>query len=139
MKILTPPLLNAYSFAKTFVKEIEPSNKFFTQYVDVIITILFNDKLIVSGGPSAGCFFATILISLALKKPVFQNLAMTGQISSDGIIGKIGGIRQKVGAVVRGGLKNVIVPKANQEDFEALPRRIKEKVTVYYAETYNCF
>ena len=58
-------------------------------------------------------------------------------ISSDGKIGRIGGIPRKVRAVVRGGLKHVIVPKGNKKDFEKLPKKIKNSVTVHYAETYQ--
>lgn len=90
-----------------------------------------------ASGSSAGCVYASILISLALQKPIYQNLAMTGQISPKGEIGRIGGIKQKVGAVINAGLKKVIIPKENQEDYEKLPQFIKERVIVHYAETFK--
>ena len=62
---------------------------------------------------------------------------MTGQISSKGKIGRVGGIDHKVTAAVEAGLENVIIPKDNQKDFEALPPKIKDNVTVHYAETFE--
>ena len=86
-------IMEAYSFAKEFVKEIDPFNNFFNQSEVICITKLFNHTFTVNTGPSAGRVFATILISLALQKPVCQDLAMTGQITSEGKIRKIGGVR----------------------------------------------
>ena len=62
---------------------------------------------------------------------------MTGEISIKGKIGGVGGIDLKVTAAVEAGLEIVIIPKGNQKDFEALPTKIKDNVTVYYAETYE--
>ena len=130
-------ILNAHSYAKQFVKKIDQSNDFFTQDVSIILAMVVNEYLIFGSGPSAGCVYASILISLALQRPIYQNLAMTGQISSKGEIGRIGGVEQKVGAVVEAGLKEVIIPKENREDFENLPQKIKENVIVHYAETFQ--
>ena len=62
---------------------------------------------------------------------------MTGEISTKGKIGKVGGIDKKVIAAVEAGLTNVIIPKGNQKDFEALSDEIKEKITVHYVETFE--
>ena len=62
---------------------------------------------------------------------------MTGKISFDGKIGKVSGIDLKVKAAVEAGLKRVIMPKANQPDFEKLPAETKNKVKPYYAETFE--
>ena len=62
---------------------------------------------------------------------------MTGKISTQGKIGRVGGIDKKVTAAVEAGLENVIIPKENQKDFEALPDEIKDKITFYFVETYE--
>ena len=127
----------AHKYAKKFVKTIDPSNTFLEQDVELILSDVFKDGFKHSSGSSAGCGTASILISLALQKPIYQNLAMTGQISPDGKIGPVGGIAEKVKATVAAGLEKVIIPKENQKDFEALPSEIKNNIKVVYAETFQ--
>ena len=105
--------------------------------MDINLSEVEANTFIYCSGSSAGCVYVTVLISLALQKPICQNLAMTGEISLKGKIGRVGGIDQKVTAAVEAGLKNVIIPKGNQKDFEALPPKIKDNVTVHYAETFE--
>lgn len=71
-------------------------------------------------GPSAGCTMVTSLLSLALDKPVKQNLAMTGEITLTGKILPIGGVKEKTIAAKRSEVKTIIFPKDNQKDFEEL-------------------
>ena len=75
------------------------------------ISIIENNSFSYFSGPSSGCVFATLLISLALQKAIPQDLAMTGTISSEGKIGPIGGIYKKVKAAFEAGLKTVIIQK----------------------------
>ena len=105
--------------------------------MDVNLSKVKDNSFIFCKGASFGCVYVTVLISLALQKPICQNLAMTGQISIKGKIGYGGGIDQKVTAAVEAGLENVIIPKHNRKDFEALPPKIKGNVTVHYAETFE--
>ena len=136
----------AYKFAKKFVKTIDPSNNVLEEnvifYLAQISTMgswtrLEDVSLGPARGPSAGPIYASILVSYALQKPIYQNLAMTGLISVEGKIGKIGAIYGKVIGSVKAGLKTVIVPRENQKDYEALPSEIKEKIEVCYAETFD--
>ena len=71
--------------------------------------------IVYGSGPCCGCAYVAIIVSLALQKPIRQNLAMTGKISFDGKIGKVGGIDKKVPAAVEAGLKRVIIPKARRK------------------------
>ena len=127
----------AYNFAKKFVKTIDPSNDFLEEDIELVLSTVVKDVFVISSGPSAGCVYASILISLALQKPILQNLAMTGTISPTGKIGRIGDINKKVTAAVTAGLKTVIVPKENKEDFEALLPKIKKNIKVVYAEIFE--
>lgn len=62
---------------------------------------------------------------------------MTGEISLNGKVLKIGGVKEKTMAAVREGLKTLIFPKANQADVERLPDYIKENVKFHFVETYD--
>ena len=62
---------------------------------------------------------------------------MTGRISCDGKIGFVRGIDIKVDAVVKAVLENVIIPMSNEDDFKALPAKIKESVTVHFVERFE--
>lgn len=72
-------------------------------------------------GPSAGVTLATVLASLASGRPVRSDVAMTGEISLTGQVLAVGGIKEKVLAAKRAGLKKVYLPKANQHDLAEIP------------------
>jgi Lon-like ATP-dependent protease len=70
-------------------------------------------------GPSAGCTMTTSLLSLAMDKPVLENVAMTGEITLTGKILKIGGLKEKAIAAKRSGVKTIIFPLSNKSDWLA--------------------
>jgi len=74
--------------------------------------------------PSAGCTMVTALLSLALNRSVRDDLAMTGEISLTGRILPVGGIREKVIAARREGVKCLVLPKGNEHDFKDLPESV---------------
>jgi Lon-like ATP-dependent protease len=76
-------------------------------------------------GPSAGITMVTSLLSLALNKPVLNNLAMTGEITLTGKVLPIGGVREKCIASKRAGVTRVIVPIGNKKDWTDLPDSIR--------------
>ena len=129
----------AYSYAKIFVKKIDPSNSFLTDEINLNVTVVFlNSGMSNPGqGASAGCVIASCFISFALQKPVKKDLVMTGTISPEGKIGSIGGVFGKVVGSIKAGMKQIILPKENQADFEILPTKIKASITVHYAETFH--
>jgi ATP-dependent Lon protease len=76
-------------------------------------------------------------MSLALNKTVKNNLALTGEISHDGNVLKIGGVRQKCQGALRYNIKHISLPLGNKEDFEKLPDDIKMAFeNVYFPENY---
>ncbi len=79
-------------------------------------------------GPSAGIAMATALASLALGRPVSEEVAMTGEITLTGQVLPIGGVREKVLAAQRAGLTTVILPKENEPDLEDLPRDVRKSM-----------
>ena len=79
-------------------------------------------------GPSAGVTIATSLLSLLIKQPVRHDVAMTGEISLRGRVLPVGGIKEKVIAARRAGIKTVILPQRNEKDLQEVPEHIRKKL-----------
>ena len=86
-------------------------------------------------GPSAGITMATALASLYLGIPVRSDTAMTGEISLSGLVLPVGGIKEKVLAARRAGIKKVILPKANQKDLREVPEEVREEMAFTLVDT----
>lgn len=81
-------------------------------------------------GPSAGITITTALASLLTNKKVSGNIAMTGEVSLRGNVMPIGGLKEKLMAAERAGVKKAFIPKDNIEDLKDIPEEIKEKIEV---------
>ncbi|HQV95900.1 MAG TPA: magnesium chelatase domain-containing protein, partial [Anaerolineales bacterium] len=88
-------------------------------------------------GPSAGVTMATALVSLASGRKVKPNVGMTGEITLRGQVLPIGGVKEKVLAAHRNGLKTIILPKYNEQDVEDVPDEIKDAMKFVYVETVD--
>lgn len=88
-------------------------------------------------GPSAGITMASALLSLLLKKRLPRKVAMTGELTLTGQVLAVGGIREKVIAARRVGIREVILPEACQRDFDELPDYLKDGLTVHFAKQYD--
>jgi ATP-dependent Lon protease len=86
-------------------------------------------------GPSAGVTMATAIVSLATGRTVSEEVGMTGEITLTGQVLQIGGVREKVLAAQRAGLKTVILPQENEADLGELPEETREEITFVLAET----
>lgn len=124
----------AYTYSKVFLDTIDPNCNVL---LDNNIHLHVPEGATPKDGPSAGCTIVTAAVSLALNKPVRENLAMTGEISLRGKILPVGGIKEKVLAAKRAGVDTVILPADNRKDFDDLPDLVKQDVTVHFAETYD--
>ena len=87
-------------------------------------------------GPSAGVTMTTALVSLLTGRPVKSTVGMTGEITLQGKVLPIGGVKQKVLAAHRAGLTEVVLPKRNGPDLEDVPERVREAMTFHLADTY---
>jgi ATP-dependent Lon protease len=85
-------------------------------------------------GPSAGVTMLVSLVSLLTDKPVRNDVAMTGEITLRGLVLPVGGIKQKVLAAKRAGIKSVLLPKLNEKDLEEVPESIKENMDFRFIE-----
>jgi len=86
-------------------------------------------------GPSAGITMATALISALTNTPVDRKVAMTGEVTLRGNVLPIGGLKQKVLAARRAGIRTVIIPDKNKKDLEEIPSHVKRSLSFVFAET----
>ena len=84
-------------------------------------------------GPSAGVTMTTAIVSLLTGRPVRNTVAMTGEVTLQGLVLPIGGVKQKVLAAHRMGLTEVILPKRNEKDIDDVPQSVREKMTFHFA------
>jgi len=86
-------------------------------------------------GPSAGVTMVTALVSLLTGRPVEAEVGMTGEISLQGQVLPIGGVKQKILAAHRAGLRRVILPKRNEADLDDVPEDVRHEMAFQLAET----
>ena len=88
-------------------------------------------------GPSAGIAMYTTLVSVFTKTPVRKDVAMTGEITLQGRVLPIGGLKEKLLAALRGGIKTVIIPKENEKDLAEIPDNVKKGMTIIPVENVS--
>ncbi len=86
-------------------------------------------------GPSAGIAMYTTLVSVLTKIPVRKDVAMTGEITLQGRVLPIGGLKEKLLSALRGGIKTVIIPKDNEKDLVEIPDNVKEGLRIIPVST----
>ncbi|MEZ5596349.1 MAG: S16 family serine protease, partial [Pseudomonadales bacterium] len=86
-------------------------------------------------GPSAGVTIATAMVSAYLDRPVRSDIAMTGELTLAGLVLPVGGIKEKVLAAHRTGIRHVLLPRENEADLEKLPDSVREEMTFTLLDT----
>jgi ATP-dependent Lon protease len=87
-------------------------------------------------GPSAGITMASALLSLARNRRAVSNMAMTGELTLTGQVLPVGGIREKVLAAKRAGIKEIVLPEANRGDFAELPEAVASGMTAHFVSRF---
>jgi ATP-dependent Lon protease len=85
-------------------------------------------------GPSAGIALLTAMASLLVDRPIRPRLAMTGEITLKGNVLPVGGIKEKVLAAHRSGIRTLILPKRNEKDMEDVPEEVRRDLTIHYVD-----
>ena len=88
-------------------------------------------------GPSAGVTMATALLSLARGKRMRRGLAMTGELTLTGRVLAVGGIREKIIAARRAGVREIVLPAAVRGEFDELPDYIRARLKFHFVDTYS--
>lgn len=124
----------SHTYAQQFLRKVDKKNKYLES---AKLHMHIPEGAVPKDGPSAGVTMTTSLLSLALERPVRKDLAMTGELTLTGKVLPVGGIKEKTIAAKRSGVSKIILPEANQRDFEELPDYIKEGMEVHYASMYK--
>ena len=122
----------AHSWARAHARAIDLDPKWFEEN-DVHVHVPAG--AVPKDGPSAGIAIATAIVSLARGEPVSEDAAMTGEITLTGQVLQIGGVRDKVLAAARAGVRRVILPRDNEPDLEELPAETREEIEFVLADT----
>merc|ERR1712166_301005 len=124
----------SHTYAQHFLRNVDSNNKFLDS---ATLHMHIPEGAVPKDGPSAGVTMTTSLLSLALKQPVRKDLAMTGELTLTGKVLPVGGIKEKTIAAKRSGVTKIMLPEANQRDFDELPDYVKEGMEVHYASNYQ--
>ncbi len=127
-KIMKESIKAALTVVKYITNKLKINYKF---YENNDIHVHITEGAIPKDGPSAGITICTALISTILQYPVKTNIAMTGEITLHGNILPIGGIKEKLLAAIRGGIKKVILPADNKIHLYDISNKIKKKLKIY--------
>ena len=117
----------ALSYLKSKSKDLALDPEIFEQF-DVHIHI--PEGAIPKDGPSAGITIATALISAFTERKIFKEIGMTGEITLRGRVLPVGGLREKVLAAHRAGLKTVLIPERNVKDLVDVPKKVLEQLKI---------
>ena len=124
----------AYSFISSNLEKYKADPEFFDK---AFVHLHVPDGATPKDGPSAGVTMATALLSLARDEAIKTPLAMTGELSLTGLVLPVGGIREKVIAAKRIGIKELILPEDNRKDYQELPDYLQEGMTVHFAKHFD--
>jgi ATP-dependent Lon protease len=121
----------AVSYVRSRAEHLAIDKEFY-KIIDIHIHI--PEGAIPKDGPSAGISMCASLVSALTKRPVYRDVAMTGEITLRGRVLPIGGIKEKILAAHRGGIKKVIIPKESEKDLKDIPSSVLKQVEIVLVE-----
>ncbi len=121
----------AIDAASSYVRSIAPEIGVKPPQFDTLdIHVHVPDGATPKDGPSAGLAMVTSIVSVLTKIPVRKDIAMTGEVSLRGNAMPIGGLKEKLLAALRGGIKTVLIPEENEKDLAELPDNVKNGLEI---------
>jgi len=124
----------ALSYVRSRAKQLGIKEDFFEKY-DLHLHV--PQGAVPKDGPSAGIAMATALVSLLSGKPVNSYTAMTGEVTLRGQVLPVGGVKEKILAAARAGIKKIILPDKNKKDLEEIPSPVKKQISFLFAENLD--
>ncbi|MBF0382689.1 MAG: endopeptidase La [Magnetococcales bacterium] len=124
----------AFNHVKSHIKKLGGEQK---RLFDELIHIHVPEGATPKDGPSAGIAIATALLSMSKNIVVPRQIAMTGEITLTGQVLAIGGVREKVIAARRVGIRELFLPEANRKDYEEVPDYIRDGFTVHFVKKFS--
>lgn len=121
----------AMSYIRAKSKDFNLSEKFY-QNLDVHVHV--PEGAVPKDGPSAGIAITSAIVSALTKIPVKKDVAMTGEVTLRGRVLEIGGVKEKIIAAHRAGIKTIILPKNNKKDLEDIPKYVLKDLKFFYVD-----
>ena len=128
--VMRESAMAAFSYARSHLEDLGIGKEI--KNIDVHIHV--PEGAVPKDGPSAGTAMATSLISALANAKTKKDIAMTGEITLRGRVMEIGGVKEKVIAAHRAGIKTVILPKDNKKDMEDVPEKVKKDINFVFAD-----
>lgn len=129
-KVMQESAMAALSYTRSYLKDQKDTKDFYKYDIHLHVP----SGAISKDGPSAGIAMATALVSLFSKRKIHKEVGMTGEVTLRGKVLEIGGIKEKVLAARRAGLKKVIIPKDNEKDLEDIPKDVKRDLKFMFVD-----
>ncbi len=124
----------AYSYVSSHLDKLGAKSDYFK---DAFVHLHVPEGATPKDGPSAGVTMATALLSIAKNRKINRDIAMTGELTLTGRVLPVGGIREKVIAAKRAGVKELILPVDNERDYDEMPDYLKKGLTIHFATNYD--
>lgn len=124
----------ALSYIRAKATDLALDEKFY-QSLDIHVHV--PEGAVPKDGPSAGCAIATAIVSALTKIPVKKDVAMTGEVTLRGRALEIGGVKEKVIAAHRAGIRTIILPKNNKKDLEDIPKYVLKDLKFEFVENLD--
>src|SRR6476660_4015908 len=124
----------AYSYVRSRAHTLGVDD---AEFKEVDLHVHFPAGAIPKDGPSAGAAVTLAIASVLSRRPVRRDLAMTGEVTLRGKVLEIGGVKEKVLAAYRAGLRHIIMPAANEKDLRDIPDEVRAKMAFTFVTTMD--
>jgi len=124
----------AYSFVRSRANLLGIAER---EFIEADLHLHFPAGSIPKDGPSAGIAVTLVLASALSRRPVRRDVALTGEVTLRGRVLEIGGVKEKVLAAYRAGLREVILPKGNEKDVRDVPAEVRQKMAFTFASSMD--